>query len=80
MATWNAYKLKRSVLAIGNNGERVPVMIPEGAVVTLVEIPLNHSRRMLDVEWDGRTLTMFTQDLLERGVKEKLERASASAA
>jgi hypothetical protein len=62
------YKLNAPILAIMSlpNGKRIPVTIPQGAVVKVVNGPLDGTR-LVDVEWDGDTVMMFTSDLRERG-------------
>lgn len=41
-------------------------MIPKGAIVAVVAGPLD-GERMVDVAWNRKTVTIFTQDLRERG-------------
>jgi hypothetical protein len=62
------YKLNSPTLAIMGlaNGKRIPVTVPKGAVVKVVNGPLNGTR-LVDVEWDGEAVMMFTIDLRERG-------------
>jgi hypothetical protein len=62
------YKLNTPTLAIMSlpSGERVPMTVPKGAVVKVVNGPLDGTR-LVDVEWDGDMVLMFTIDLRERG-------------
>ncbi len=62
------YKLNTPTLAIMSlpNGKRIPVTVPKGAIVTVVNGPLDGTR-LVDVEWDGDMVLMFTIDLRERG-------------
>ena len=62
------YKLNTPTLAIMSlpNGKRIPVTVPKGAVVMVVNGPLDGTR-LVDVEWDGEAVMMFTIDLRERG-------------
>jgi hypothetical protein len=62
------YRLNTPSLAIMSlpNGKRIPVTIPKGAVVKVVNGPLDGTR-LVDVEWDGEAVMMFTIDLRERG-------------
>ena len=62
------YRVNTPTLAILNlqNGKRIPRTVPKGAVVTVVNGPLDGTR-LVDVEWDGEMLMMFTLDLRERG-------------
>jgi len=48
------------------NGKRIPVTIPKGAVVKVVNGPLEGTH-LVDVEWDGNMVMIFTSDLRERG-------------
>jgi hypothetical protein len=41
-------------------------MIPEGAIVQMASGPLADTR-MIDVLWEGRTLAVFSEDILQRG-------------
>ena len=62
------YKLNTPTLAIMSlpNGKRIPVTVPKGAVVTVTNGPLDGTR-LVDVEWEGDAVMMFTIDLRERG-------------
>ena len=62
------YKLNAPTLAIMSlpNGKRIPVTVPKGALVKVVNGPLDGTR-LVDVEWDGEAVMMFTVDLRERG-------------
>jgi hypothetical protein len=62
------YKLNTPTLAIMSlpNGKRIPVTVPKGAVVKVVNGPLDGTR-LVDVEWEGDSVMMFTIDLRERG-------------
>jgi hypothetical protein len=61
------YRLKTPTLAIMvQESQRIPVTIPLGGVVRLVDGPLN-GERLVDVEWEAKPLLMFSVDLRERG-------------
>jgi hypothetical protein len=62
------YRLNASALAIMSlpNGKRIPVTVPKGALLKVVNGPLDGTR-LVDVEWDGETIMMFTADVRERG-------------
>jgi hypothetical protein len=64
------YRLHAPTLAIltTSEGKRIPVTVPKNAVVTVKAGPLDGTR-LIDVEWDGETLMMFTVDLRERGAR-----------
>ena len=59
------YRVKTPTLAIMNQKERLSVMIPCGGVVQVTVGPLDEDR-LVDVEWEGKPILMFTVDLRER--------------
>ena len=61
------YLLKTPTLAILACGDyqRIPITIPNGSVVE-VEVELN-GNRLVDVNWDGKTVMMFSVDIRTRG-------------
>ena len=61
------YRLKNPMIAIltCDNEHKFAITIPEGGAVE-VEAELN-GNRLVDVTWEGKTLTMFTVDLQTRG-------------
>ena len=77
-----AFRLKTPTLGTisSDDGHRVAVTIPQNAIVTVCNGPLdnNHldNNHMVDVLWEGKTIMMFTQDLRNRG--ERVDGASAS--
>ena len=71
-------RLSSGILGIqSTGGQRTAVMIPEGAIVQVVSGPLADTR-MIDVLWEGRTLAVFAEDILQRS-KEVREGRSTSA-
>jgi hypothetical protein len=62
------YRVGTPTLAILSlpNGKRIPRTVPKGAIVTVLNGPLDGTR-LVDVEWDGQMVMMFTVDLRERG-------------
>jgi len=67
MTIGQTYRIKTALLGIHSvNGVRIPIMIPVGASVILELGPLDGTR-MVDVKWEGKTVTIFTVDLRERG-------------
>jgi hypothetical protein len=62
------YRIDNSSLAIlsRSDGKRLPITVPVGAVVTIIAGPLNGAR-LVEVEWDGDTVLMFSEDLRENG-------------
>jgi hypothetical protein len=59
------YRLKTPTLAIMNQRERLSLMVPRGAIVQSTAGLLDEDR-LVDVEWEGKALLMFTADLRER--------------
>ena len=67
MGRHETYKLNSALLAIYTlDGERMPVMVPSGATVTITDGPLD-GLRLVDVLWEGKTVVVFTVDLRDRG-------------
>ena len=62
-----SYRLNSDTIGIlSENQRRVAVTIPRKAVVTVINGPLERNR-LVDVMWDGETITIFTDDLRARG-------------
>jgi hypothetical protein len=63
-----SYGINSPSLAIlsRSDGKRLPITVPIGAVVTVVEGPLNGAR-VVEVEWDGDSVLMFSEELRENG-------------
>ena len=65
--TVQRYRLKSSTLAIMlKDGQQHPVTVPVGSIVQARNGSLDGDR-LIDVEWDGRTVSMFSIDLRDRG-------------
>jgi hypothetical protein len=47
--------------------KRVAVPIPAGSIVVVTGGPRPNDMRMIDVLWEGQTLTMFAEDVQKRG-------------
>ncbi len=61
------FRMKTPTLAImAQDGVKVPVMIPKGAEVEVLDGPLN-GNRLVDVRWEGKTVMVFTNDVRDRG-------------
>ncbi len=69
MRIQETYRLNEAILSIHSDSEnsahRVPIMVPSGAIVTVMEGPLD-GLRLVDVLWDKKTVMMFTVDLRKR--------------
>jgi hypothetical protein len=60
------YRLDSAILSIhSHDGQRTPIMVPEGATITTITGPLD-GLRMIDVIWENKTVMMFTVDVEER--------------
>jgi hypothetical protein len=76
--TGKRFRLERATLALGvGNGKRNAVTVPAGAIIKVVSGPTGEGDRMVDVHWDGQTLTMFAIDVDVRGTE--IEERSARA-
>ena len=65
--TGQRYRLNTPTLAILTlDGHNLPVTVPMGSIVQVKNGPLDGDR-LIDVVWDGRTVSMFTIDLRDRG-------------
>lgn len=71
------YRLKAPTLAIMcQNDLHMPVIVPLGGIVHVTADALDENR-LVDVEWKGKALKMFTLDIYERG--ELIERPGTKA-
>ena len=78
MLTRRRFRLETATLALGvADGKRKAITIPAGAVLKVVSGPSGEGDRMVDVHWEGKTLTMFTIDVDVRGT-EIAERSAAA--
>jgi hypothetical protein len=60
------YRLTTATLAIIKlDGQNHPTTVPAGAVIKVVGGPLN-GNRLVDVEWEDKTVMMFAPDIRER--------------
>jgi len=70
MLTGKRFKLELATLALGlEDGKRKAITIPVGAVIKVVAGPSGHGDRMVDVHWEGKTVTMFEVDVNVRGTE-----------
>jgi len=75
--TGKRFRLSTSTLGIlSENGERIAVQILKDAVVEVTSGPRPDDERMVDVVWKGKTLTMFAQDIRDRGEELKGKNAT----
>jgi len=49
------------------DGKRVAITVPTGAVIRVVSGPTGEGDRLVDVVWEGHTVTMFAFDVTVRG-------------
>jgi len=56
-------RLTRSAMAIALREKRhVPIEIPEGAIIDVIDGPFNGTR-LMDVRYEGELIMMFTDDM-----------------
>ena len=59
--------MKTPTLAIlSQDHGKIPVLIPSGAEVEVIDGPLN-GNRVVDVRWEDKTVMVFTEDIRDRG-------------
>ena len=64
----HSYRMQSATLAIINlEGQNHPTTVPSGAIVRVIDGPLD-GNRLVDVAWNGKTVMMFTTDIRDRGV------------
>ena len=70
MKRGQAYTLRTATLGIllTEDSHRIPVTIPVGATVIVIDANVN-GNRFVDVEREGKTLTLFAVDLCTRGIQ-----------
>ena len=70
------FRLKTPTLAImAQDGTKIPVMIPKGGEVEVIDGPLN-GNRLVDVRWEDKIVMVFTNDIRDRG--ERVDAAKAT--
>lgn len=70
MLTGKKFRLNRETVAIGSIGEdRQVVMVPVGALITVLSGPRPDDKRMLDIIWNDQPLVMFAEDLQRRSAE-----------
>ena len=68
MLTGKCFRLKIATFGIESLwGKRVAVRVPTGSIVSVEAGPTPFDRSMILVNWNGRQLGMFLEDLRERG-------------
>jgi hypothetical protein len=70
MYTGKCFRLKEAVLGIEKReGRHMAVPIPSGEMVVVLSGPALTDIRMVSVQWQGRQLVMFAEDLESRGTE-----------
>jgi hypothetical protein len=59
------------------DSKRVMVTVPAGAVIKVVSGPTGEGDRLVDIDWEGRTVAMFKVDVNVRGIEIKDQSARA---
>ena len=69
MLTGKQFRLIQETLGVESvgDGKRVAIIIPENALLLVLRGPNSADPSMVHVEWDGRRLELFAQDLQARG-------------
>ena len=63
MKNGQCFRLTRSAMAVAQQDSRnVPIMVPEGAIIELLNGPFD-GVRLMDVRYDGELRMMFTNDM-----------------
>lgn len=70
------FRLKSATMAVEQGGaSKILAVVPAGAEIAARELPDIHSgygcSTLVAIEWNGKTVSMFLADVLERG--ERLE-------
>ena len=61
------FRMRTPTLAImTQDGAKIPIIIPKGAEVEVIDGPLN-GNRLVDVRWEDKTVMVFTNDVRDRG-------------
>jgi hypothetical protein len=69
--TGRRFKLENPTMALDVvDGKRVAITVPTGAVI-VVSGPIGEGDRLVDVVWEGHTVTMFALDVIVRGTEIK---------
>ena len=72
MRTGKRFKLANPTLALDIiDGKRVAVTVPAGAIISVVSGPMTEGDRLIDALWAGRTVAMFSYDVVVRGIEIK---------
>jgi hypothetical protein len=81
-----AFALNSTTMAVEYepNGKGLAVLIPKGAEIATEylpqEPPVREPSRLIEVRWNGKIVSIFALDLLERGERVDLVRSAADAA
>ena len=68
MLTGKRFRLKTDTMGVGTvDDKRVAVTVPADAIIEVTGGPRPNDIRMVDVRWDGKALTMFFEDIQNRG-------------
>ena len=63
------YRLNRPTLGVCSEGDKkCCIMVPEGEIIRAQVPDILANKQTLEIEWGGRVLMVFTQDILARGV------------
>ena len=64
------YRLNRATLGVcSDGGKRTCVTVPRNEIIEVQLASISEDKRTLEIKWGNRVLTIFREDLLERGTK-----------
>ena len=64
------YRLNRPTLGVcSDGGKRSCVTVPRDEIIEVQLANLSEDKPTLEIKWGDRVLTIFREDLLERGIK-----------
>ena len=76
MFTGERFRLKLDTIGIGHaHDKRIAMIVPAGEVVRVLSCPRADDPRLVDVLWRNRTVTMFAQDIEQRGAEVRSRRS-----
>jgi len=70
MLTGKRFRIERATLSVeAQNGKRKAVLLPAGALIQVLSESQQSKDALIDVRWEGRTVSMFAVDVDVRGTE-----------
>ena len=64
------YRLKKPTLGVcSDGGKRWCVTVPRDEVIEIQRANISKNNATVEIKWGDRALTMFSEDVLERGIE-----------